>query len=159
MVKQYRLIQMDLGLIFNCRSVFSPVSCVVWCFFGYRLLSIKSFTCFSGESGLNYFPLFLLQISGKEALEKTTLKSLGLIGGNAIVRLGEVKFGLSIFHFHSDGELILLQVPKKRQRKRKKKVTKKDTKLKHCGTQKLLHLPVYLRLLPRCALHSSRCWH
>lgn len=41
---------MDSGLISNCRSVFSPVSCVVWCFFGYRLLSVKSFTCSPGES-------------------------------------------------------------------------------------------------------------
>lgn len=150
---------MNSGLISSCRSVFLPVSCVVWCFFGYRLLSIQSFTCSPGESGHNYSPLVLLQISGKDALEKTTLKSLGLMGGNAIVRLGEAKFGLFIFPFHSDGELILFQVPKERQRKRKKEVTEKDAKLKHCSTQKLLHLPVYLKLLPRCASHSSRCWH
>lgn len=43
--------------------------------------------------------------------------------------------------------------------KKEKKVTKKDAKLKHCCSQKLLHLPVYLKLLPRCASHSSRCWH
>uniref|UniRef100_A0A8D0G419 ASPSCR1 tether for SLC2A4, UBX domain containing n=1 Tax=Strix occidentalis caurina TaxID=311401 RepID=A0A8D0G419_STROC len=34
----------------------------------------------------NHFPLVLLQISGKDALEKTTLKSLGLTGGSAIIR-------------------------------------------------------------------------
>lgn len=109
-----------------------------------------------GIRGHNYSPLILLQISGKDALEKTTLKSLGLTGGNAIVRLGEAKLGFFIFPFHSGAEFILFQVPKEEE---KKKVTKDDSKLKHRGTQKLLHLPVYLKLLPRCASHSSRCWH
>uniref|UniRef100_A0A8C6JIT9 Uncharacterized protein n=1 Tax=Melopsittacus undulatus TaxID=13146 RepID=A0A8C6JIT9_MELUD len=40
-----------------------------------------------GGSCHNYFPLVLLQIAGKNALEKTTLKSLGLTGGSAIVRV------------------------------------------------------------------------
>uniref|UniRef100_A0A8C9EGU0 ASPSCR1 tether for SLC2A4, UBX domain containing n=1 Tax=Pavo cristatus TaxID=9049 RepID=A0A8C9EGU0_PAVCR len=40
-------------------------------------------------------PLFLLQISGKDALEKTTLKSLGLTGGSAIVRVVMKKCGSS----------------------------------------------------------------
>lgn len=47
-----------------------------------------------GGSYHNCFPLVLLQISGKNDLEKTTLKSLGLTGGSAIVRLGGAKFGL-----------------------------------------------------------------
>lgn len=61
---------------------------------------------------LSFFPLFLLQISGKDELEKTTLKSLGLTGGSAIIRLGGEKFGLFIFHFHSSDEFVLFQVPK-----------------------------------------------
>ena len=65
-----------------------------------------------GGSCHNYFPLVLLQISGKDALEKTTLKSLGLTGGSAIIRLGGEKFGLFIFPFHSGGEFVLFQIPK-----------------------------------------------
>lgn len=87
-----------------------------------------------GIRGHNYSPLVLLQISGKDALEKTTLKSLGLIGGNAIVRLGEAKFDLIIFPFHSDGEFILFQAPKETRRKRKKRSHRK-----RCQTKTLQH--------------------
>uniref|UniRef100_A0A8C0G1T7 ASPSCR1 tether for SLC2A4, UBX domain containing n=1 Tax=Bubo bubo TaxID=30461 RepID=A0A8C0G1T7_BUBBB len=53
----------------------------------------------------------------KDALEKTTLKSLGLTGGSAIIRLGGAKLGFFIFPFCSDGELILFQIPKKSTKK------------------------------------------
>lgn len=74
-----------------------------------------------GIRGHNYSPLILLQISGKDALEKTTLKSLGLTGGNAIVRLGEAKLGFFIFPFHSGAEFILFQVPKEEEKKKSHK--------------------------------------
>uniref|UniRef100_A0A8C4XIF5 ASPSCR1 tether for SLC2A4, UBX domain containing n=1 Tax=Falco tinnunculus TaxID=100819 RepID=A0A8C4XIF5_FALTI len=41
------------------------------------------------------------EISGRDALEKTTLKSLGLTGGSAIIRLGGAKLELVYFPFHS----------------------------------------------------------
>lgn len=75
----------------------------------------------------NYFPLVFLQISGKGALEKTTLKSLGLTGGSAVIRLGGAKFGFFILTFHSGGEFVLFQIPKK---KKHEKGSKRQT-LRH----------------------------
>lgn len=71
----------------------------------------------------NYFPLVFLQISGKGALEKTTLKSLGLTGGSAVIRLGGAKFGFFILTFHSGGEFVLFQIPKKKHEKGSKRQT------------------------------------
>lgn len=71
----------------------------------------------------SYFPLVLLQISGKDALEKTTLKSLGLTGGSAIIRLGGASFGFFIFPFHSGGEFFF--VSNKKEKKPHKKKFKK----------------------------------
>lgn len=79
----------------------------------------------------SYFPPFLLQISGKDALEKTTLKSLGLTGGSAIIRLGGASFGFFIFPFHSGGEFFFF-VSNKKEKKNPQKKVQKD---KHRGTQ------------------------
>lgn len=81
-----------------------------------------------GGSCHTYFPLVLLQISGKDALEKTTLKSLGLTGGSAIIRLGEAKFGFFIFPFHSGGEFVLFQIQiKKKYEKSSKRQTSRQS--------------------------------
>lgn len=64
----------------------------------------------------NCFPLALLQITGKEALEKTTLKSLGLTGGSAIIRLEGAKFGFFIFSLYSGDEFVMFQIHTKKKR-------------------------------------------
>lgn len=151
---------MDSGLISSCRSVFSPLSCVLWCFFRYRLLSIQSFMCFPGGSGAIITLLwFCCRYQEKMPWRRQHWNRLAWL--EAMPLSGWEKQSLtSLFSLSTlMVNLFCFKHQKKHEEREKKEVTEKDAKLKHCSTQKLLHLPVYLKLLPRCALHSSRCWH
>lgn len=107
------------------------VSSCFWCCVEFVLiqasLQTEHFKCSAGGSCRNYFALFSLQISGKAALEKTTLRSLGLTGGSAIIRLGAAGFGLLFFLSTPVVNLFCFKYQKIRHEKSSKRQTLQHT--------------------------------